>query len=272
MSYHFEWEYSKEDTEFLDSLPGEDACMLMRGDYVEQSVDPRTILVVENQSSVGSCAGHSLSTNGEFIHWIVTGQTIQLSRAMAYYETQRIDGIRGDSGSTISGGIKLATSTGICREELWTYSGRYDNRRPSNYDAVLQDAANYKFGNAVRLKTYDGVRTWLGSGQGGIHTGLAWSSALGVAVVENYVAGRGGHSQAWISLSERKDRSGRPYVWVLGSYGKNFANKGWQEWSPSAIERSLQYSGTVLVGVSDMPNVQPREYTVQDWQEAIKWA
>jgi hypothetical protein len=101
------WLHDHEDTAFLNSLPGESNVLAMRGTYSEVKVDPRSVMKIENQGSVGSCQGHALSSCVELCYYIATGDlTRQLSRAYAYYETQRIDNISGDRGSTISGGIK----------------------------------------------------------------------------------------------------------------------------------------------------------------------
>lgn len=267
------WYSNLEDWDYLDSLPDGSECVAMMGDYPELAFDPRQLLKVENQGGVGSCAGHSLTTNIEYIYALATGgQSIQLSRAMAYYETQRIDGIRGDNGSTISGGVKLAKSIGVCREELWPYRAVYDNRRPQNFEAVKADAANYRIARDVRLKNYDQIRAWLGSGQGGAHTGFPWSRSYEAAVVEQgnrHVVG--GHSEAWICLSNRKDGSGRPYVWAIGSYSTRSGNNGWREFNPGFVDWITSQRGSAFVGLSDMPNIQPREFTAEDWIKVLRW-
>ena len=166
------WLHDDEDQNFLSSLPGEDPVLAMRGTYKEIAFDPRKVMKVENQGSVGSCQGHALSSCVELCYYIATGDlTRQLSRQYAYVETQRIDGISGDRGSTISGGIKLATTKGIPEESLWKYSGRYENRRPANWSEIETNAAQHKIGQSYKMSSYDGVRTFLGSGQGGISIG-----------------------------------------------------------------------------------------------------
>ena len=266
------WLRNSEDFEYLDALPGESAVLAMRGTYDEVKVDPRAVMKIENQGSVGSCQGHALSSCVELCYYIATGDlTRQLSRAMGYYETQRIDGINGDRGSTISGGIKLATGTGICREELWKYSGRYDNKRPANWDDIKLDAEAHRIGQSYRMKTYDGIRTFLGSGQGGISIGISWSGEVDRPIVNSFSGtGGGGHAIALLGLSERVDSSGRPYVWMLNSWGSGWGNKGWAEWSPNAVEQMLRHRYTACFGLSDMPNVKPREYTLDDLKKDLR--
>jgi hypothetical protein len=266
------WLQTEEDCDFLDALPGESAVLAMRGSYSEVKVDPRRVMKIENQGSVGSCQGHALSSCVELCYYIATGDlTRQLSRAMGYYETQRIDGITSDRGSTISGGIKLATTKGICREELWKYSGRYDARRPANWAEIESDAAQHKIGQSYRMTTYDGVRTFLGSGQGGISIGISWGGEVDRPIVNSFSgAGGGGHAIALLGLSERLDSSGRPFVWMLNSWGSNWGNGGWAEWSPNAVEQMLRHRFTACFGLSDMPNVKPREFTLEDMRKGLE--
>jgi hypothetical protein len=90
------------------------------------------------------------------------------------------------------------------------------------------------------------------------------------AVVESFPGGGGGHAIALLSLSERKDNDGRPYVWMCNSWGANWGNNGWSEWAPKAIEQMCRHRYTVPIGVSDMPNAKPREFTLDDWKRKLK--
>ena len=254
------WLWDQEDPVFLASVADESAVLAMRGSYNEALFDPRKVIRVEQQAQQGACQGHAISTCCEWTYIVQTGDTdLQLSRAMGYYETQRIDGIRGDSGSTISGGVKLASTTGICEESLWPYPSRYSNSRPRDWDAVKANAAKYRIGNSLRLTTYDGIRTFLGSGQGGITIGISWGNEMSRAVVESFSgAGGGGHAISLLSLSDRKSNDGRPYVWMCNSWGTTFGNGGWSEWSPRAIDQMCNHRHTTAIGVSDMPAVKPR--------------
>lgn len=265
------WLHDLEDQEYLNSLPNESPVLAMRGSYNEVKIDPRKVMKIENQGSVGSCQGHSLSSCVELCYYIATGDlTRQLSRQYAYIETQKIDGISGDRGSTISGGIKLATTKGIPQESLWKYPGRYDTRRPANWTEIETDAQQHKIGQSYRMTTYDGVRTFLGSGQGGISIGISWSGEVDRAIVNSFSgAGGGGHAIALLALSDRLDVSGRPFVWMMNSWGSNWGNGGWSEWSPNAVEQMLRHRYTACFGLSDMPNVRPREFTIDDMKKGL---
>lgn len=268
------WRQDLENYDAIAALPGEDDVVALFGSYKEVAFDPRDVIRIENQGSVGACQGHGLSSVVEWCHCIASGDTgLQLSRAMGYYETQRIDKLdrRGDVGSTIDGGVQLAMTVGICREELWPYSGRYDNRRPGNFELIKADAEQYRIGSKRRMQTYDGIRTFLGSGQGGISIGIPWDGSMDRPVLEQFRVGRGGgHAIALLSLSERKDSRGRPYVWMLNSWGQRWGNNGWAEWSPTAIEQMLRHQWTVAVGLSDMPNVEPRELSISQIADMLR--
>jgi C1A family cysteine protease len=253
-------------------LAPEEPVMAMRGHYEEIAIDPRKFMKVENQGRVGSCQGQSISSCVEWCYAIATGgEKIQLSRAYGYYETQRIDGISGDNGSTIQSGIKLATEYGICREELWTYSGQYDPRRPKPIEELRADAANYKIGKTYRLTTYESIRTFLGSGQGAVSLGITWNSSVDAGIVNNYSGAQGGgHAISLYTISERKDSSGRPFLWMMNSWGTQWGQSGWSEWSPSAVEQMLRGRWSVFVGVSDMPNVKPRELNTEEWKRGLR--
>ena len=215
---------------------------------------------------VHNCQGHSISSAVEFCYYIASSDyQQQLSRAYGYYESQRLDGIRGDRGSTISGGVRLAKSTGIPEEKYWPYPSSYNPSRPSNFDEVLENANRYKIAQSYNLKSYDAIRTFLGSGQGGISIGIGWGSGMNKAVVESYSRGGGGHAIALLACSERKDSNGNPYIWMMNSWGESFGNKGWSEWSPRAIKQMVEGGGGTAIGVSDMPNVQPRKFTEEEW-------
>ena len=258
--------------QFQSALANDIPVLAMRGTYRELAIDPRQFMRLENQGSVGSCQGHSISSCVEWCYAIATGgEKIQLSRAFGYYETQRIDGISGDKGSTIQGGIKLATEYGIPEESLWPYSGRYDPRRPQPIEELRQNAEKYKIGKSYNLKSYDAIRTFLGSGQGAVHLGITWNNSVSKPLVETYNgASGGGHAIGLYSLSDRKDSSENPYVWMMNSWGTGWGNQGWAEWSPRAINQMMQARWSVFVGVSDMPNVKPRELDVEQWQRGLR--
>lgn len=268
------WLWDEEDKQYLARLSPEDEVLQLVGQYVELTVDPRQALRVENQGPQGACQGHAISSVCEWCYILETGDTaLQLSRAFGYYESQRLDNIRGDRGSTISAGVKLAINTGIPEERLWAYPSRgYDNTRPANWSEVIANAARYRIRSSYAITSYDGLRAFLGSGQGAVSIGIRWGSGMSKAVLERFAPGNGGHAIGLFALSERVDASGRPYVWMMNSWGTQFGNNGWSEWSPTAISEMLGSTYTKAVGLSEMPEVRPREWDVEQWKQRLRAA
>lgn len=252
---------------YLAELPtAEPLTDLVKFAYFETAIDPRDTIKIEHQGGMGACQGHALSSIVEWCYMLQTGDVdgVQLSRAAAYFETQRLDRIRGDRGSTISGGVKLARTWGVPDESLWRYPSRYDADRPDNWDAVTASAHTHKIANAVKVTDYEQARAFLGSNVGGISIGVRWSRQYG-AVIDRAHKGKGGHAVALISLSKRKDKDGLPYLWLLNSWGTRWGNRGWAEVSPAALRSWLRDSFTTAVGLTEMPNIQPRDFDLETW-------
>lgn len=268
------WRIDLENFDALFALGGEDEVMSLCGSYQEVAFDPRELLVVENQGSMGSCQGNSISSGCEWLYILATGKTdVQLSRAYGYYRSQMKDGLLGrDVGSTIVSGIWVATQLGIPLESEWKYSDRYNPKPPKPWEVMDTLGSNFKIGKSIRLTTYDAIRTFLGAGIGMVHLGIPWNSSVDRAVVDSFNPnGGGGHSIGLYSLSDRKDRHGLPYVWMQNSWSTRWGNEGWAEWSPDAITQMLQARFSVFVGISEMPNVKPREWKLDDIKKKVKW-
>ncbi|MBX3422213.1 MAG: hypothetical protein KF752_11720 [Pirellulaceae bacterium] len=255
-----DWAVDQEDWQFLESLPAaDDQLRVLFGSYQELLFNPQEVLRTENQGRMGSCRGHGGTTGMEWIRTLITkavGQ--QLSRMMLYVETQRRDGIRGDRGATIANGIRQMIEIGVCREELWPYPKAYSQQRPSDWQEVLKDAAKNKIGRADRLRSYEAIRTFLGAGQGFVDVGTAYRPEYYAEVAERFSGGNGGHAVVLIYLSQKIDSRGRPYIWGVNSHGLNTGRKGWFQWSPDFIDGAMRHSHTVMIGCSDMPNLEVR--------------
>lgn len=264
------WNVDAEDFETLAALPNESPILSMMGTFKAVTLDPREVIQIPNQQRQGSCVGHALSTCMEWCYAIESGKwDKQLSRAYCYYESQKLSGISGDRGSTVSGAVKLSETTGAPEETFWQYPSSYNNKRPGNWQAVLENAAQYKIAKSYKMSSYDGIATFLGSGQGGVVIGIGWNSSVDRAVVESYSSGGGGgHALAFIALSERKDSSGRQYLWLANSWGTSWGNKGWAEVAPKAVDQMLAARNTVMIAISDMPAIKPRSV---DWITDSPW-
>ena len=144
---HNDWAIEHENWKFLESIPNvPEELGFLASSMETQTLDPRKVLKTENQRNMGSCRGHSGSTGGEWLRTLATGEIgFQLSRMMMYVETQRIDGISGDRGSTIAGGLQLLENVGLCRGRAVAVSvrvyttaaaelgGNFGRRSPASY-------------------------------------------------------------------------------------------------------------------------------------------
>ena len=180
------------------------------------------------------------------------------------------DNIRGDHGSCVASGVAEAMQNGIAEEKYWPYPARYNPAKPANFAAYQENAKQYKIGSSRKMTSYDGIATFLGSGQGAVEIGIQWNSSCDHPVIDGYtMRGGGGHALAFISLSERLDKSGQHYLWLANSWGTNWGNKGWAEVSPTAVAQMLSLRSNVMIGISDMPAIKPREFTLADLKKGL---
>jgi len=263
------WRIDEENWDDLDSLPGENEVLAMRGHYEVNDFDAREILKVENQMSQGACQGHAISSALEMASCIAIGQkSLELSRAMGYYETQRLDGINGDRGSTISGGVKLAMNTGICREDLWKYPGnKYNNRRPAHYDTkCLASAKRFMAGSRIRIESWNGFVTFLEAGLGAINLGIRWNNSVNMEHVTDFRGGSGGgHALCAAQMSKKREGEGD----ILNSWDERWGDKGWATWNQRAVEKMFRDKFTVFIGVSDMENLEPRKVSFTEFSDQV---
>ena len=145
------------DDEHLDELAnGDDPLELMSRfrDAVptfNEQIKPDQIIAVVNQGSVGSCQGNALATVFQICYFLATGRFEVFSRAAGYYLAQRKDGIRGDRGSTLSGGRWVATEHGMCLDAKWPYVSKYDPKEPAGIDYPFKLKVSRPFRNADEL-------------------------------------------------------------------------------------------------------------------------
>jgi len=208
------------------------------------------VSVIEDQGAIGSCVGNSISSVVEACYFLATGRTVQLSRAAAYYKTQKIDGIRGDNGATISGAQKLATTVGLCLESEWPYVPRYNPSEPAgcNFD--------YRVAATKPIKSLDDFDAWIKLGLP-VHVGTSWNSSCDGTIVDNYnpdMRNSGGHAIMFWNMVNGNYR-------MLNSWGGNWNKDGQNEWTPRAIEIMLRHKWAVAIGYAPtammFPNLEP---------------
>lgn len=228
-----------------------------------EEIDPRKWHRIENQSSMGSCQGHALSSVGEMAFIIAIGEVIQFSPMWCYLNTQKIDGLLGsDRGSTISGGAKCAKTVGFVPEEMFPYPrpARYHSNIP---DELYPEAAKFRIQSHSILTSYEDVFQYLASGQGGVEIGISWGLQPNrEGVVERFNSGGGGHAVSFLGYSTRKDSQGRNYLWLANSWDTSWGRGGWAEVSPRAVDEMSRHRYTVMIGMSDLTTPEPRPV---DW-------
>lgn len=234
------WLIDEENMDWVESLPkGTPFTYSSYRGMPPTVAKPSTWLKIEDQNGFGSCQGNDLSSCCEIAYWLASaGDIIQLSRWFAYVGTQAIDGIRGDRGSTISGGAELARTRGICPEELYPYPTRY---RYGITQAQYAAAEPYKLSTFRRMQTIGDCRKWLDAGVGAISIGVRWGS--------------GGHA---ICLCET---DGTDFIFA-NSWGTSWGENGFGRWTERELRSLLRDNYTVAIGMTDMEQVKPREL---DW-------
>ncbi len=267
------WLHEQEDREtLLNTASPTSNILAMRGEFDDQDhyilADVlEENLRVENQANQGSCRGQSGAAGGETCNIIASGdRSQQFSAQYIYIETQKLDGISGDNGATIKNGITVM-ERGVCPEELWRYPNpvHYQTSPPDHsIEECRAEAAKFRIRKHYDLRDYEAARTFLASNQGPIDTGILWSESMADSngeTIEEY-SGRkiGGHATLMASLSRRKDRSGRPYIRLLNSWGKRWGKGGWKDCSPTAWNQFSRDRNNVLIGISDMEIPKPRPW------------
>jgi C1A family cysteine protease len=217
-------------------------------------------LVTEDQLQIGSCQGVMLSSVAEMAIKAATGQIIQLSRMWAYLQSQKVDGIRGDNGSTLSGGSEAGQTVGLCLESLFPYPGRYSTAIPAECAA---DAATRKLRMSQNLPDYEAVMKWLRHGVGGVGIGIGWNRYCEPDVngcVLKYVSGGGGHAIALADWNGKfKDEYKRPFIELKNSWSRRWGVNGSAFIHPKVIDYWCR--NETVMGYSDMQGdgVYPRE-------------
>ena len=220
----------------------------------------------ENQGQIGSCQGNDLASILERLQFVAKNDkasVIQLSRIFAYLATQKIDGLLGrDAGSTISGGIKLATTVGVCPESSTGYPITYPHSQQiktllsqSNYDAAVP----YKATQAWQCpEDPDAAMSFIGGG-GGISIGIMYYSGLipSDRVIRRFnpPSRTGGHAMAVLGYTRQGNLIG------VNSHGD-----GRYEIAPEAWIAMMRHKYTAAVGLAGAP--EPRHV---DWKNELQW-
>lgn len=202
------------------------------------TADALGLVDVLDQGQQGSCQGHALAQVFAICYFLATGRKEAFSRAAGYYLAQKRDGIRGDKGSTLSGGQHVATQHGMCLEKDWPYPQRYNPGMPPSAEGKFL----FKLATTKPFKDVDSMLAWLDLGLP-IQTGLTWNNSCDQEIVANYDArSGGGHS----TVFWQRRASGN--VVNINSWGRRWAGDGVHEWTPESIRAALSARWTVFIG------------------------
>ena len=252
-------------TDFID---------IVSGRYnMPNSVDPRKWFQIRNQGGQGSCRGHSLAAVTEAVMLMAAGAIDldgdgedyergriddRFSPQWCYIVTQQHDGIRGDRGSTMMGGVKTASQDGICPELVWPYPQPvyYETRIP---EGARDAAIKYKLRRYKRFKEgeEEQIIEWIGSGQGFIDIGMQWPPRFNNNVIDRVAfLGRGGHATAGLGYIME---DGIVYYVGVNSHSERAQDKGYYYITRRGMRELLKHPSTVVIGFSDMeyPAVRP---------------
>jgi hypothetical protein len=232
-----------EDREYLEDV-GEQQSLLMKAfqdsfPVWNATADPLGCIDVVTQGNQGSCQGQSIALVFSICYFLATARRQSFSAACGYYLSQKYDGIRGDNGSTLSGGAKVATQHGMCLESDWPYPAQYNPREPANVPYL------FKLKATKPMRTVGDCKEWLSLGLP-IQQGSKWNNSCSKEVVDNWqpMRGSGGHSTTFWQLSNLSN------VKNINSWGKGWNGDGVHEFTFLSISRMLQDPDTVLIGYS----------------------
>lgn len=212
--------------------------------------NPLGAVDILDQKNQGACQGHALAMVFSICFFLATGRRQAFSRAAGYYLSQRHNNIRGDHGSTLSGGQWVATQHGMCLETDWRYPSSYYPQEPPNVPYL------YKLKVTRPMRTAKEVTDWIDAGLP-VQTGIYWNDSCSREVVNNWRPGGGGHSTClW-----QRAQSGN--VNNLNSWGPQWNGDGVHEFTEGSIARMLADSNTTLIGYA------PDEMSFPD-QEPIR--
>lgn len=184
-----------------------------------------------NQRAIGSCQGVSLGhiTQIECVQQF--SQHVRFSGMQAYVESQNIDGIRGDRGSTLAAGQKVAATIGIVREKDWPYPDRYSTQPPPGYEQAPRVFIN----SSKRVKDADLIWDLLAASSA-IHMGVSWGRCFEANICTQWRRPvSGGHAVLLYGLVEGSDNA-----WLHNSWGPGFGVNGRVQVTKEFIKQTIR--------------------------------
>lgn len=247
------WRADREDKSFLYGRS-------TRFEYLPMSelperVDPRGKIGVKDQGQVGACSGFSRSYCMEALSNGIGGEGIQFSPMFAYLSGQKEDNLLGgDSGATISGGIKASRKYGNCPDALFPFPGRYVTRIP---DACWPAAEKHQLLAHAPVSSAEECRQAIGSGYP-VYLGIMWDRSMDAPVIDRYRVGGGGGGHAVCLLGYDGD-----YLLMLNSWGPGWGDRGWARWHMRAVDSMIRSSFSEFFIVSEIEQPHPRTWNYE---------
>lgn len=197
------------------------------------TVDPMALFNPLDQGGQGSCQGHALALIFKICYWLATGRVQFFSRAAGYYLSQRKDNIKGDRGSTLSGGQWVATQHGMCLEEDWPYPSRYNPAEPQGVKY------SYKLTSSQPTKDYELVFEALDLGLP-VQDGIIWDSSVSRTISTNY-DGRSGGGHSTVLWTKKDGNYTRINSW--GYWDGDGCNQN----TPQSLKQQIEKRGNTHV-------------------------
>lgn len=257
------------------SFDDEHLSLPSRVDVREDEMFTKSWMRVENQGGVGACQGYGLIHCVEYLYAVLTGQIVQLSPMYAYLLSQFFDGIRGDRGSTLSGGTKALMQMKLCllseypRERSYPSNG-YKDIPQSAIDAAK--AGPFQTVRTVRFRDAGESRAFIGSMAGIIQTGTAWPEQMARVPRHGAIQGIGGRNFGGHSYNicgykpidelSSETRAALPRTRgtsvhiVTNSHSRSWAADGWA-YLTDELFNALN-TKDLLLGRTDMGDIKPR--------------
>lgn len=251
------WDISKEDLSWIELTAVNQPTWSGETYSAVDEIDPTKWYRQEDQLSLGACQGFALSGVGEFAYRVATNRVIQFSPMWCFIESQRRGGLLGHhmNGSRLTDGLWVGKNLGFAPESAWRYTGVYDTRRPAG---ALEAAAPYKIRSHSVLRSYDEIRDYLATNQGGVWIGCnsnGFHPNQPGRLSHFRSGGRYGHSTAFLGFN----REGWLWMWNSG-----YPAPGWYLASPDWVNGMLRDRGSIAIGASDLSTPEPRKF---DWKK-----
>lgn len=223
--------------------------------------DPREWFDMHDQGQMNGCQGNSLADAVDFCYYLETGEETNTSRAFAYLESQREDGLLGsDGGSTLDGGTKAA-ARGLPLEQTFPYSDNYRtilSKYKSERAAIVSDESSLcKTLGEVPLTTEEDCFKFLSTGSGVIQIGILWGLPDAWEIT-SYRAGGGGHAVLIPGYLKVDGWPGQRGYLLKNSWGPSWGQDGWAIVHPKAITQMLAAQFAVFIGRSAPKAPKPK--------------